>query len=299
MTFWILNIAQAVPNDSLTRLWENRTVFLTTASAVFACIGVVFSFWEDKKKPLRVVDRLFSSAGAFVGVMAAVSLVQYTQYNRIDEAAANKLISKSAQDASSAIAGLGDDKQALLQTQRELIATSKKAKQSIQELNAALAQANRVTDLQVLITKMNSDDAEAFDELRSMKSFDSPEQEKMVKEAVQRVIGLHNVQGYIGASSLFYKYSPEPDEAIRMLSLKDTETRKSALRCLMSMNRGEYVPKAGPIVFHVATTDPSLDARTLATEIINQWGNDDFTALEPENLQSWWYTKGGGKEQFP
>lgn len=289
-------IVQAFSGQSSTKWWETATVCLTTASAIFGCIGVVFSLWEDKRKSLKVADRTFSIIGALVGVMAALSLVQYTHYNRIDEAAADTQIRKSAKDASDAIAGLGAEKVALSKTQLTLISTSLRAKQSIQQLNAALAQSNRVTALQVLVTKMNADDAAAFDQLRTMKRFDNPEQEKMVKEAIQNVIDLHNVRGYVGSSQLFYKYAPGPEEAVQMLTTKDTSTRKSALRCIFAYG---FIPKAGPVLFHVATTDPSLDARTLATRVINQWGNDNFTALEPENLERWWYEKGGGEEQFP
>lgn len=226
---FMLNIAQGLPVETPTQFWETATVYLTTASAIFGCIGVLFSFWEDKWRTLKVTDRIFSIIGAFIGVMAALSLVRYTQYNRIDEAAATKQIKGSAQDARNAIAGLRDEKVALSKTQLELVSTSNRAKQSIQELNAAVAESNRETGLQVLISKMNSDDAEAFDELRGMKSFENPAQEKMVKEAVQSVIDLHNVRGYLGTSALFYKYAPGTDEAIHMLTLKDTPTRNSAL----------------------------------------------------------------------
>lgn len=284
-----------VLSKSPTEFWETATVALTLASAVLASTGLVFSLLEERRKFLRVLDRAFSIIGAFVGVMAALSLVRYTQYNRIDGAAANTQIQQSAQDAKTAIAGLKVEKQTLSNTNLQLISTSNTAKQSIRKLNAALEQANRVTALQVLITKMNSDDAEAFDELRSMKNFDDPEQEKMVEEAVQNVIGLHNAQGYVGASSLFYKYAPGDDEAVQMLSLKDTATRKSALRCMLTRS---FIPKSGASLFHIATTDPSLDARTLATKVINLWGNDNFTALDSAPLERWWYITGGGKDQF-
>jgi hypothetical protein len=299
----MLMIVQAVSDQSTTKFWETWTVVFTITSAIFGCFGVVFSLWEDKRRFFRISDRTCSVIGAVVALMAGYSLLQYTHYNRIDEAAMSQELTHLAVQANiavgiahGAVGGLNIEEGKLSQTKQELATTSAKAASAIAQLNSSLAESNRMTGLQVLITKMNADDAEAFDELRSMKHFDTPEQEKMVKEAIQSVIDLHNVRGYVGASGYFFKYAPEPDEAIQMLSLKDTTTRKSALRCLLDR---EYVPNAGPILFHLATTDPSLDARTLATQIINKWGNDYFTALEPEQLQRWWYVKGGGKDQFP
>jgi hypothetical protein len=293
MIIGMLNIAQGFSGQTPTAFWETATVYLTTTSAIFGFIGVVFSLWEDERKSLKITDRVFSIIGAVVGVLAALSLLQYTQYNRIDERAANAEIQQSAQDAKTAIAGLKDEKQALVETNQQLISTSRAAKQSIRRLNAALEQANHVTALQVLITKMNADDAEAFDQLRGIKHFDNPEQEKMVKEAIQNVIGSHNAQGYLGASSLPWRYAPGDDEAVQMLSSKDATARKSGLRCLLTRH---YVSKAGPILIRMAATDPSLDARTLATEVFNRWGNDHFTALDSAQMSPWWGSNGAGKD---
>jgi hypothetical protein len=118
-----------------------------------------------------------------------------------------------------------------------------------------------------------------------MKHFDTPEQEKMVKEAIQNVVDLHNARGYLGGSQPFYKYSPDVNEAIHLLSNRDVAIRKSALVWFLYHAR---TPSAEPILFRIATTDPSLDARTLATQIINNWEDDHFIALEPAQIQRWW-----------
>ena len=159
----MLMIVQAVSDQSTTKFWETWTVVFTIASAIFGCFGVVFSLWEDKRKLFRILDRTCSVIGAVVALMAGYSLLQYTHYNRIDEAALNEQIihladqaTRASETATKAAKGLVASDVAIAKSQSAML-----------QLDRLLAQSNRVTALQVLITKMNADDAEAFDELSS------------------------------------------------------------------------------------------------------------------------------------
>ena len=79
-----------------------------------------------------------------------------------------------------------------------------------------------------------------------------------------------------------------------MLDSKETWVREGALRILMN---APQQPKVPPKLVHLAISDPSLDVRTLALEVIDNWTTNRFRALETDELQRWWDTE--GKKEFP
>lgn len=285
-----------------TKLWETCTVLLTFASAVLACAGFVFSFWEEKRKLFKVLDRGFSIAGAVAALAAGIALGLFTLDNRRDEAEMDTKIvklegeaQKAAEDAQNAIRGLDEAKQKLAVTDQQLDETSRAAATGVNRLRTALDQANQQSEVQTLIQRMYADDAIAFDQLRSMTTFSNPAQEQIVKDALRSVIDSHNAPLYNGNGRVPFG-SPTLKDSLILFSYKDPEVRLMGLRALKQT--GHIERRMLPKLVSMAVSDPSLDVRTLAVQVINIYTLDHFAALDgSDNLQKWWDSS--GRKDYP
>ena len=56
-----------IPHD--TRAWETMTVRLTVASAILSCIGLLFSFFGEKREYFKRLDRIVSFSGAVIAML--------------------------------------------------------------------------------------------------------------------------------------------------------------------------------------------------------------------------------------
>lgn len=280
-----------------TKFWETCTVILTIISAFLACGGFGFSFWEEKRTLFKRLDRAFSIAGAVAALLAGLTLGLFTHYNRRDEAQSDKKIvelegeaQKAAEDAQNAIGGLDEAKKKLAITDQQLDETSRAATTDANRLRTALEQANQQSEVETLIQRMYADDATAFDQLRSRKTFSNPSQAQIVKDALRMVIDSHNALLYDGNGRHPFG-APQLLDSLTLFSFKDPEVRQMGLRELK--RTGHVERRMLPKLVSLAVSDPSLDVRTLAVQVINICTLAHFPALDgADNLQKWWDSSG-------
>lgn len=267
--------------------WENITVLCTVVSAVLALLGL-------KKKPWA--ERTSSILGPVFGVAAAIALVTFTGLNRISEKADEKQLKTATEEAQTATTNLQKVQRDQNATEEQLARTAERSANEINRLNTALKQSDERFVVQQLIIRMYSDDAVAYDQLTAMKAFSDPAQEQAVRSAVQQVFDSHNV------GNQYEGNAPRPRgpaiyqaDLLPFLNLKDATDREDILRELVRRkHEARYMPK----LVSLATSDPSLDVRTLATIVINVWNNDRFRPLDKKGfLQDWWNTE--GKKEYP
>jgi hypothetical protein len=269
--------------------WEDVTVFCTVASAVLALPGDIKTPWV--KRTVSILGRVFA-------VGAAIALIRFTLLNRISERADEVLVTSAANEAQTAIASLNTEEKEQNATKKQLAITTEESATAINHLNLALKQSDERFGVQQLIIRMYSDDAAAYDQLAAMKVFSDSAQEQAVKSAVQQVFDSHNVGGnqYQGSAPRPPAPAIYPADLLPLLDLKGAADRENMLRELVRRNKEEarYMPK----LVSLATSDPSLDVRTLATIVINLWGADRFHPLDKRGfLQNWWNT--AGKKEYP
>jgi hypothetical protein len=288
---------------SSSSFWESLTLALTLAGAFVSTVGVFL------KSPLKIA-RWFSNIGTLLTFCAALALGRYTYLNRIDQRNLEQTIKQEARNARLALNKAGSAESKLTreeQTNENNLRDQKTAEGllerkisdsslKINEIQSKVGASQEEASIQELISRMDADDATSFDKLRSIRHFGSQAEKFLVRSAIENVIAVHNSFGYIGTAQAFYKYVPSSREVRAMLLVPDSSTRKSALKAMESYGYAQYPDL--PILVEIAVSDPSLDARTLATQIINNVTEDHFTALKPEDIHAWWHSKGGGREQL-
>jgi hypothetical protein len=136
-------------------------------------------------------------------------------------------------------------------------------------------------DLQLLITRMNADDAIAFDNLIGMSSFADATQQATAFAAVRSVIAAHN-------SGMFQTRtftSPQTDDQLlTRLSDADAASREAALDTLISKRNLTLLPR----VVGLMGSDPSIDVRCSAYRLFNNWTVQSFQCLNIGPLMNWW-----------
>ncbi len=138
------------------------------------------------------------------------------------------------------------------------------------------------TQVQLLINRMNADDAMAYDtfnhmNLTSMK----PEQRGLIISAVRSIVvartGLLVSRGF--------KVPHTDEQLVTELSSTDPLSRVAALDTLRGKKKPELFPKIVDMLQH----DSSLDVRAAAYRLFNMWTEQDFQFLFDEpKLISWW-----------
>ncbi len=136
-------------------------------------------------------------------------------------------------------------------------------------------------DLQGLISRMNADDAEAFDSLFAAHSYPNPTQEKMVRSAVKNTILAHN-QGFYSTRGF-----PGPltdEQLIADLSNSESTIRQAALDTLLPKAKTSMLPK----VVEMIRSDASLDVRCSAHRLFNALTKQQFQNLDKASVLNWW-----------
>lgn len=234
-----------------------------------------------------------SCLSLILGVLAALALLRLTQLSRQDDMNTAREITVATAAATDAqqklIAQRGMlllQMQQLLSTKRDLGNVSGEADAAVAKLKTEIADADRRAGIETLIGRMNSDDAVAYDQLVSMKTFDNPEEEARVHQAVEAMIDDHNNPSYRGSNfQSFRGYFPAtlPEMPQRLLH-KSAFFREEALRDLAKHN---YQPTLFPTVVDLAIHDPSLGVRTLAVRLIDDWSSQRFQPFRFD-VQKWW-----------
>lgn len=134
-------------------------------------------------------------------------------------------------------------------------------------------------DLQLLITRMNADDAVAFDVLTHA-NFSDPSQRTAVFAAAQSVINAHNA-GFFQMRTFGTPQSD--DQLVAHLSDSDSGSRQAALAALTPKRNLTLLPR----VVEMMRSDPSIDTRCAAYRLFNSWTTQSYQGLNVEALV-WW-----------
>jgi hypothetical protein len=270
--------------------WEDATLLFTVTNAIFGLVGF-------KLKRNRAV----SLVSLIAGVLAALALLRLTHFSREDDMNTAREITVATAAAADAQGKLFEQQGTLLlqtqqlkSTERDLRNVSREADTAVAKLKGEIADADRRAGIETLIGRMNSDDAVAYDQLVSMKTFDNPEEEARVYQAVEAMIDEHNNASYRGSNfQSFRGYFPAtlPEMPQRLLH-KNAFFREEALRDLTKYNDQ---PTLFPTVVDLAIHDPSLGVRTLAVRLIDDWSSQRFQPFRFD-VQKWW---GGVARSYP
>jgi hypothetical protein len=134
-------------------------------------------------------------------------------------------------------------------------------------------------DLQLLITRMNADDAEAFDTLTRFPAT-SP-QANIIVSALRSVFGAHNSGMFLSRTFT----SPQTDDQlIAHLSDPDAYSREAALDALIAKKNLSLLPK----VVEMMSSDPSINVRCSAYRAFDNWTAQSFQCLDSTRALSWW-----------
>ncbi len=132
---------------------------------------------------------------------------------------------------------------------------------------------------QLLITRMNADDAEAFDALVQMPLVPNSSPYKTVSAALISVIEAHNAGIYMSRS---FSSPHTPEQLLTDLSSPDNGTREAALDTMT------LLPSALPKIVDMITSDSSLNVRTAAHRQFNRLTGQQFRALDKNGVLNWW-----------
>ena len=137
-------------------------------------------------------------------------------------------------------------------------------------------------DLQVLITRMNADDALAFDSLMKMSTSGDPSQRAMIVSALRTVFSAHNS----GMFTMRSFNSPQTDEQLMAhLSDADAWSREAAVDALQSKRNPALLPK----LVEMMRSDPSINVRCAAYRVFDEQTVQAFQCLDPTDAAlAWW-----------
>ena len=294
-TLWVILKITDVYKASPKQFWEDLTVSLTILSPLFGFVAFCASRYKDQHKFLEFLERVLVALSLAIGVFAGLALTEFTHYNRLAETESeNRVIAlasqanKATNEALSGNKTLIEQGKTLLATQVALKSYSQEFSSTTENLRNDLLINGRATEIQELIAKMNSDDALAFDQLRTMTSFSSSAQQKMVQQAVEAVIESHNVPSYEGSNpepNMRGRFPPELNEMPVYLNDSSAINRELALKVLGA--KYDLQKNLLPSIVHLAIADPSLGVRTLAVHLLGYWDNQRFTPLRTD-IKTWW-----------
>ncbi len=135
-------------------------------------------------------------------------------------------------------------------------------------------------DFQLLITRMDADDAQAFDRLAHLPPSTDPSRQSVAIAALRSVYAAHN-------SGMFQGHqfsSPQTDsQLVAHLTNVDPFSRQAALDALTSKKNLSLLPR----VVEMMIADPSIDVRCAAFRAFNNWTAQTFQCLD-SNAFSWW-----------
>jgi hypothetical protein len=240
-------------------------------------IATFFPGWDSVESAARW-HRGFEIAGFIaLGLLLLFEVLAYIYGNRKDTliSASNAKIEQQRQQQDEA-ANKARDVQ--IRAAQQLAATAKER----------LQVAERADDLTLLVTRMNADDARAYDSLRVFKG--TPAQDATVKAALEAVVQAHR--------SPYTQHHPQWKHNLLLQEVDNILSSEvsrpydtlSALEVLMA---SPIQKKLFPKVVSMALSAPSLDVRTAATQVLNNWtGSSNFRPLDKDQLTFWWETSG-------
>jgi hypothetical protein len=158
-----------------------------------------------------------------------------------------------------------------------------KVQTQVEPLQKQLNVVKRSTDIQGLISRMNADDALAFDSLAfSPLETWQPEDRPVVSAAVRSVFFAHNA-GFFTTRSFEKPMSDE--RLITYLSDNDSANREAAVETLAGKKDLKLLTR----IVQMMATDPSLNVRAAAHRLFNSWTGQKFNSLDKATTIKWWY----------
>jgi hypothetical protein len=144
-------------------------------------------------------------------------------------------------------------------------------------------------DFQLLITRMNADDAQAFDALSHLPPSMDPTQRNVAFAALRTVIAANNSGMF---TSRQFNSPQSDDQLVAYLSNFDSYSRQAALDALSPKKNLSLLPK----IVEMMMSDPSINVRCSAFRAFNTWTGQSFQCLDSVNTLSWWTAN---KQKFP
>ena len=135
-------------------------------------------------------------------------------------------------------------------------------------------------DFQLLIIRVNADDAQALDTLARLPVSTDPSRKSVANAALRTVYASHN-SGMFQSRSFT---SPQTDDQlVAHLSNPNSYNREAALNALTPKKNLPLLPK----IVEMMMSDPSIDVRCAAFRAFNSWTAQSFECLDFVNALSW------------
>jgi competence protein ComGC len=134
-------------------------------------------------------------------------------------------------------------------------------------------------DLQLLITRMNADDAGAFDTLNRLAPT-SPQKDVIIA-ALRSVYAAHNSGMF---QTRLFSVLQTDDQLVAHLSDADAYGRQAALDAIIKKKNLSLLPR----IMGMMQSDPSVDVRCSAFRAFNNWTSQSFQCLDSTGAFTWW-----------
>ncbi len=136
-------------------------------------------------------------------------------------------------------------------------------------------------DIQLMITRMNADDARAFDSLSALKPDPDSEDWRLINSAIRSVYDTHAGGFYMSRN---FNQPITEEQMIAVLRHPDASMRQASLDTLVSKPHPEILPDLVGMI----TSDPSLNVRCAAYRLFNAYTKQSFKCLDKNGVLQWW-----------
>jgi hypothetical protein len=301
-----------LPDISSISWWETATISTTALAAFLQAVSGIFSLvaYYTKQLPENHVlirpnrkinlDRtalILAGIAAVVALAASIFSIGYAKLADRDSVEVHNQLTITYKQSSSALLDLTATREHLTAVTQQLTAVTQQltavtqqladAEQQLATAKGRLQAVERESDLNLLITRMNADDAQAYDSLGMFKG--TPVQNASVKAALEAVFQAHRLPYRQHHALWKHVFSDEEVENVLSSPVSRPYDRLSALEVLMTES---LQLKLFPKLVSLALSDPSLDVRTAATQVLSNWTMNPFSPLDKDHLRSWWETRG-------
>jgi hypothetical protein len=137
-------------------------------------------------------------------------------------------------------------------------------------------------DLQLIITRMNADDGQAFDSLLHGAPLPDASEQAAVNAALRSVVSAHQAPVFIQGR----EFIPPISHAEVLVRLNDPDpfSREAAVDTLVNPRDFTLLPK----FVEMMTSDPSINVRCSAYRVFNNWTGQNFVCLNIAPTLEWW-----------
>ncbi|MGC2464789.1 MAG: hypothetical protein WA517_06295 [Candidatus Acidiferrum sp.] len=148
------------------------------------------------------------------------------------------------------------------------------------EVDPVIATIKAEADVQLLITRLNAGDAQAFDTLNRLPLDMDPQRKNVVIAALRVAVAAHNSGMYFGRT---FNTPQSENQLITHLSDPDSYGREAALDTLIQKKNLSLLPR----IVEMMSADPSINVRCSAYRAFDNWTVQTFQCLDPA-ATLWW-----------